>query len=133
MICQRCGLCCLTMDVIIRVGDKAMLKPGGKACPHLSFEDTQSSCAVHAEPWYEGSPCHVYGNPDYDPDFAHKRGRPCPVGQMTQEGGGLVACRGGKPIPGASEDDLYDCGPWQPEYDPDTKLPILSVIDGGKD
>jgi hypothetical protein len=110
MICQRCGNCCITMAVVIRIEDKAVLKPEGRQCPHLSFEGSQACCAVHGESWFKGSPCHIYGNSNYDPDFLPKRGKPCPIGKLFQEHGGLSAKR--KIPPHASEKELYDCGSW---------------------
>lgn len=93
MLCQRCGNCCFTMDVIIMCdtaeGLRAVLKPGHEACPHLSFDGATASCAVHERPEYVNSPCWVYGNSDIDPDFIVKRGRPCMVGQAVIEQGGL--------------------------------------------
>lgn len=83
MNCQRCGHCCVTMPVCILVPNtkRFAFKPGGAVCPHLSFNENKlASCAVHKDPQYQESPCHVYGNSDYDSDFAHKRGKPCPVG-----------------------------------------------------
>lgn len=94
MICQRCGLCC-TFMVPIRIGDNVVLKPDGVYCPHLSFDGTLAQCAVHGEPWYPDTPCNVYGNPDCDPDFEIKRGRPCPVGKLMQQKGGMQAQRPG--------------------------------------
>lgn len=111
MICQRSGNCCLTMPVVIRVGDRAKLKPGGVVCPHLSFDGTEASCGVHDEPWYKDTPCYVYGNPDIDPDFAVKRGRPCMVGQYIQQRGGLKVVNPQAANTIAAE-DLEDLGPW---------------------
>jgi hypothetical protein len=70
-------------------GLKGALKPGHEACPHLSFDGVEACCAVHDRPEYEGSPCWTYGNPDVDPDFEIKRGRPCAVGEAVLERGGL--------------------------------------------
>jgi len=99
------------MHVVIRVGDRAKMKPGGVACPHLSFDGTEASCGVHEEPWFEGTPCHTYGNSDVDPDYFSKRGRPCMVGKYIQERGGLKVTN-----PDASKtvtgEELEDLGPW---------------------
>lgn len=86
MICQRSGQCCITMAVIIpgpsKGGLRALMKPGMSRCPYLSFNvNNKASCAVHDLPFFKGSPCWVYGNPDVDPDFEVKRGRPCLVGK----------------------------------------------------
>ena len=89
MKCQRSGFCCVAMAVIVIVpgsdGAMAAMKPDGVVCPHLSVEHGQVSCAVHHHPDFEGSPCHVYGNSDYDPDFLCKRGQPCSVGKFVKE------------------------------------------------
>ena len=85
------------MMVIIPVKEngewRAKMKPDGMPCPHLSYEGTKASCAVHDEPIYEGSPCWVYGNGLIDPDYAATRGRPCRVGEMYQKDGGLKKAR----------------------------------------
>jgi hypothetical protein len=101
------------MDVPIRVGDRMKWKPGGVMCPHLVFQEgtTIATCAVHSEPWYKDTPCFVYGNPDIDPDFELKRGRPCPVGKIIQEGGGLIKLRPG--LKKATIEELEDVGPWE--------------------
>jgi len=119
MLCQRCGLCCFTMDVAILVdaddGLKVAWKPGGQACPHLSFEDTQAGCAVHARPEFKGSPCWTYGNSDADPDFAHRKGKPCRVGELIQQGGGCAAIHPGVSEPTRAQ-DLEVLGPWDSSY-----------------
>lgn len=107
MICQHCGICCIDMPVIINVGGSCMAKGVG-ACPHLSFKGNKTSCAVHEEPWYKGSPCDTYGNSDLDPDFINKRGRPCPMGEAVQKAGGLPKERR-KPFP---LEELKWLGPW---------------------
>lgn len=118
MDCQRSGNCCYTMDVIIMAdrpnGLRAVMKPGGKLCPHLSHDDDgKASCAVHDRPEYKFSPCWIYGNPDVDPDFGSMRGRPCGVGQMIRDRGGMPSL-----MPERSEtieiDTLEDIGPWSP-------------------
>lgn len=88
MICQRCGLCCVTMPVVINVDGRAKAKIHDVACPHLEL-GKQAVCKAHEEPWYENSPCHTYGNSYRDPDFFPKRGRPCPVGSKIMQTGGL--------------------------------------------
>lgn len=88
MICQRCGNCCVTMMVLVADPEtqRFKMKPSGGVCPNLSIgEDGEASCAVHDEPWYSSTPCFTYGNPDQDPDYALKRGRPCRVGEMFRE------------------------------------------------
>lgn len=95
-------------------GLQAALKPDEVACPHLSFDGVEASCAVHDRPEYKGSPCWTYGNSDVDPDFAAKRGRPCQVGIMMKSRGGVVALR-----PKAAEPppvgELKTYGPWPSE------------------
>jgi len=95
MKCQRCGLCCVTMPVAINVRGRARMKPGDVACPHLSFEGTVASCAVHDQPFFSkpSCPCHVYGNGSIDPDFYPKLGKPCSVGALIQGRGGLLVLR----------------------------------------
>ena len=110
MLCQRCGLCCFNMWVVIRVGDKAVAKPGDICCPHLKLgSDNKMTCAVHDEPWYKDTPCFVYGNSDLDPDYLCKRGQPCGVGLKIIEHGGLSAVR---PIGWAKTEDLEVLGDW---------------------
>lgn len=96
-------------------GLKAAWKPGYKACPYLSFEGTKACCAVHDRPEYEGGPCWTYGNSEADPDFAHKKGKPCRVGEMFQSQGGYL-----KHHPQAAEPlsvgDLEVFAPWQSSY-----------------
>ena len=104
MICQRCGNCCLTMFVVIRDRDTLILNPADVLCPSVTWEVTKATCAVHEEPWYNKSPCYVYGNHLVDPDFACKAGKPCGVGAMIQRKGGLhvVKCE----FPQARMEDL---------------------------
>lgn len=93
-------------------------KPGYKACPHLSFDGMLASCAVHDRPEYLGCPCWVYGNGSVDPDFAHRRGRPCRVGEMFLKDGGYLNLR-----PEAAEptpvEVLETIGPWVSSYPQD--------------
>lgn len=97
MICVRCGRCCVSMPVAILAdpdNNVWAFKGGDEVCPHLSFDESKrASCAVHEHPRYEGSPCHIYGNSDFDPDFLHKRGKPCRIGQMLLDAGTDV-CKG---------------------------------------
>lgn len=116
MLCQRSGSCCITMPVVVPVwtdeGVRARFKPGGVPCPHLSYEGSTASCAVHDRPEYVGSPCWIYGNPDVDPDFASKRGRPCQVGKLIQEHGGVPLISPEHLSKRIREDELEDLGPW---------------------
>lgn len=113
MICQRCGTCCLTMMVIVPVKEDgqwmARMKPGDKRCPHLSFDGSQASCAIHDDPIYTDSPCWRYGNSEVDSDFWNKRGQPCPVGQTIQEAGGAPYR---EEFSTAKIDQMDHCGPW---------------------
>ncbi len=106
------------MGVIIPVpteeGLRARYKPGNVQCPHLSYDEhLQASCAVHELPEYQGSPCWTYGNPDVDPDFILREGKPCRVGEMF---------RRDKPNHAAEFEtttvgELEDLGPWPEEQD----------------
>jgi len=114
MLCQRCGHCCVSMPVVIlslgEEGPQAVFKDGNVICPHLSFTDGLACCAVHGLPEYQGSPCHIYGNAAYDPDFLLKQGKPCPVGLLLLASGHDV-CVGALP---AKLSDLEVLGPWEP-------------------
>jgi len=109
MICQRSGYCCITMPVVVIVptskhGEwmpppqpsyRAYFKDGSVRCTNLIFDGPEASCNVHDEPWYKHTPCFTYGNPDLDPDFIPKIGRPCPVGQaVLKKFGSLVGLYG---------------------------------------
>lgn len=100
-------------------GLKAALKPHYEACPYLGLDGDRTKCLVHKRPEYQGSPCWTYGNPDVDPDFEVKRGRPCAVGQVVLEKGGL--CR---LFPQAAQPPLVQTlkvlGPWFTSTDDDT-------------
>jgi len=104
------------MPVVVPVwtdkGVRAAMKPGGRPCPHLSYEGSQASCAVHDKPEYVGSPCWTYGNSDVDPDFIVKRGRPCVVGAMIQSKGGLPIWNPDVLSEPLSASELQDLGPW---------------------
>lgn len=105
------------MPVVIPVwtedGVRARVKPGDMPCPHLSYEGSVASCAVHDTPEYVGSPCWTYGNPDVDPDFAPRRGTPCRVGKMLQEHGGVPVVSPERLV--RREVVLEDLGPWPDE------------------
>lgn len=98
------------MDVAIVVGDRMKWKPGGVMCPHLTLEGPTASCAIHHEPWFKYTPCHVYGNPDIDPDFAATRTNPCRVGEAIQKGGGHLKVFG--QTEKAVAEELEDIGEW---------------------
>jgi len=46
----------------------------------------------------------VYGNPDYDPDFESKRGKPCLIGQKIVADGGMSS------VKWAGIDEMEDMG-----------------------
>lgn len=94
-------------------GLKVAWKPGFVACPHLSFDGIQARCIVHDRPEFRGSPCWIYGNSDVDPDFLHKRGKPCPVGTSYLANGGLCKLRPKAADP-AKIEDLEIFGSWEP-------------------
>lgn len=116
MKCQRCGQCCITMLVVVPVwtqkGVRARYKPGDMPCPHLSYEGPIASCAVHETPEYIGSSCWTYGNSDVDPDFVPKRGRPCPVGKLIQDQGGVPLVFPDRLKRRVVDVMLDDLGPW---------------------
>ncbi len=117
MICQRSGNCCYTMPVQI-MGERngklrVLYKPGGKLCPHLSYDGPKASCAVHARPEFRFSPCWIYGNPDVDTDFEPMRGRPCGVGAMFQRRGGLPIVDPRRMQDTIKLEGLEDLGPWK--------------------
>jgi len=116
MKCQRSGQCCITMAVIVPVwtlkGVRARYKPGDMPCPHLSYEGPISSCAVHDTPEYQGSPCWTYGNSDVDPDFLAKKGKPCPVGKLIQDQGGVPLLSPERLTKRVRDFELEDLGPW---------------------
>jgi hypothetical protein len=101
----------VVIPVLTENGVEAVAKPGQVVCPHLSFsEEGQASCAVHDLPEYEESPCHIYGNSDYDPDFLPKRGKPCPVGSLYRSTPSVDVCAGAKRVELSSLESL---GPWK--------------------
>ncbi len=114
MICQRSGSCCVTMMVIIPVKEngewRAKLKPGDVPCPHMTYEGTKASCAVHEEEIFQGSPCWIYGNSYVDPDYIGKRGKPCPVGKLYQNKGGFVQLRPKPFEQSITTDEMEDLG-----------------------
>jgi hypothetical protein len=115
------------------------MKPADVLCPFLSFEGAIASCAVHDQPFFAkpNCPCHVYGNSDIDPDFYHRKGKPCIIGKIIQERGGLVTCR---PFPQetlASPIEergklCEDLGPWpkEEEEEEEEELGNLCVCEG---
>jgi hypothetical protein len=104
------------MDVPIMVdtpdGLKGAWKPGGKACPHLTFDGVKAKCAIHDRPEYKGSPCWIYGNSQVDPDFLHKRGKPCLVGEAYMSAGGFCKIRPEMAVPIVAG-DLEVLGSWE--------------------
>ena len=71
MICERCGLCCTNLDVMIinprsirpdGTVDPAdpgsmIAKPSGRKCPHLAYLGKVAVCTIHDLPCYKGTPC----------------------------------------------------------------------------
>jgi len=94
----------------------AMAKPPDRACPHLSFLEGKASCAVHDTSWFKKTVCHVYGNPDIDPDFAPKRGKPCRPGASILSGGGLHVTHPHLDLDPMPPEDMDHLGEW-PEDD----------------
>lgn len=112
------------MPVIIpvptRKGLHAAMKPGDVRCPYLSFDwRMQASCAIHNLPFFKNSPCWTYGNPDVDPDFESRRGRPCRVGKHLRS---LLGTNHTEGIPTATLGELEDMGPW-PEEENELMVP----------
>ena len=74
MICQRCGCCCVYLDVAIvnptsirhdgtvdpEDGDSVMFKPKGQPCPHLIYLEGKAVCQIHELPIYRGTPCEQF-------------------------------------------------------------------------
>jgi len=89
MICLQCGTCCVTMPCAVSNGDTWFWKPGNVICPHLEIFSETVTCRVHNEPWYVDTPCFIYGNPDSDPDFIVKQGKPCNIGTAYKIAGGF--------------------------------------------
>jgi hypothetical protein len=79
MKCLRCGYCCKHYFVPViddpEKGvhqDNIVIHEGnGTSCKHLEgAKPGEYSCAVHREPWYEGTPCFDHGqveNSEEDP------------------------------------------------------------------
>jgi len=100
------------MGVVINVKGLAQYKPGNARCPHLSFKGTKAQCTVHNEEFFKSSPCHTYGNGTIDPDFYAKKGKPCPIGKLIQDKGGLFVVHGAKYGKILNAGDLEYLGPW---------------------
>ncbi|NLX38441.1 MAG: hypothetical protein GXY73_02850 [Methanothrix sp.] len=74
MICSRCGLCCINLDIFViktrsirpdgtlDPGDPESMirKPAGERCPHLAFAGEVAICAIHDLPCYRGTPCDLF-------------------------------------------------------------------------
>lgn len=74
MICQRCGCCCVYLDVAIvnptsiRLDgtvdpediDSVMFKPKGQPCPHLIYLEGRAVCKIHGLHIYRGTPCEQF-------------------------------------------------------------------------
>ena len=89
MRCLRCGYCCVNhMVVIVDDPDKGVtednlrFKPTGERCQHLRGDKPgQYSCAVHDQPWYNGTPCSWHGQVEQQPSDA------CRIGEHIMERG----------------------------------------------
>jgi hypothetical protein len=71
MICQRCGCCCLNLDVMIinprsirpdgtidpEDRNSMIRKPKGAKCPHLAYLGEVAVCTIHDLSCYRGTPC----------------------------------------------------------------------------
>jgi len=71
MICLRCGCCCINLDVAIvnpeailpngtidpSIPDPIISKPGGQACPHLTYQGEVAVCKIHSLACYKDSNC----------------------------------------------------------------------------
>ncbi|MGC9514465.1 hypothetical protein [Methanocrinis sp.] len=71
MICQRCGFCCINLDVMvvnprsirpdgtIDSSDPGTMinKQGGRKCPHLAYIGDVAVCTIHDLSCYRGTPC----------------------------------------------------------------------------
>lgn len=74
MICQRCGCCCVYLDVAIvnprsirpdgtidpKDSDSVVFKPKGQPCPHLIYLEGKAVCKIHELPIYRGTPCEQF-------------------------------------------------------------------------
>lgn len=110
-------MCCITMPVVVPVkvdGEwRAMAKPGNVPCPNLDLSGDLAKCEVHGEDVYVESPCWIYGNPDADPDFEGKRGKPCVVGSMIRQRGGIKATHSQLVNIRLSKNEMEDLGSWK--------------------
>jgi hypothetical protein len=74
MICQRCGCCCLNLDVMIinprsirpdgtidpEDRNSMIRKPKGAKCPHLAYLGEVAVCTIHDLSCYRGTPCDLF-------------------------------------------------------------------------
>lgn len=45
-----------------------MHKPGGQWCPHLVFNESKASCAIHDKPFYKRTPCFEFTQIEASPN-----------------------------------------------------------------
>lgn len=83
MICQRCGCCCVYLDVAIvnpssirldgtvdpEDNDSVIFKPKGQPCPHLIYLEGKAVCKIHELPIYRGTPCEQFEQLGREDDF----------------------------------------------------------------
>ena len=88
MKCCRCGVCCISFDVIIIRPDMAsedfsledaleecfMHKPSGMQCPHLEWVNDKAHCRVHELSWFGLTPCHRHTQIERSPDVVCRTG-----------------------------------------------------------
>jgi hypothetical protein len=110
VVCQRCGACCFSMTIAIRLGERAVRKPADRLCPHLCFDGPVALCVVHAEPWFSRTRCHSYGGLDAENDCEVARDVPCSLGVLVRSTRSLRDRL--RHAPRASPQDLEDLGPW---------------------
>ena len=74
MICLRCGLCCVNLNIAIinptsiqpdgtvnpDEPDSIILKPAGQKCPHLVYNEDKAVCIIHHLACYRGTSCEQF-------------------------------------------------------------------------
>jgi hypothetical protein len=74
MICLRCGLCCIYLNVTIvnpisirpdgtidpDKRDAVVFKPAGQKCPHLVYQEDKAVCTIHHLACYHGTSCEQF-------------------------------------------------------------------------
>jgi hypothetical protein len=59
----------------ILTDDKAMIKRGGKKCPHFTWEAQEAKCAIHCYKWYKRTPCYSHDQIPPDPKLSCRMGK----------------------------------------------------------